>query len=636
MPTLDPEKSTRELMPEFVGGRSQLPKLWGRQGFWQIKLRWAVAPFMLAGLVIGHLLGFELPVVPIVLIAISSPLYNSVFALLFSRYRMRLEREPGLDRLFTVIEILTDYAAMFLLIYFTGGVSSPLVVFLIFHVIISAVQFSPATAFRFAGLAASGLWLLLLGQIMGWCKCDLISYRGIPISLMDRPVYAAVILLFFTATLFLTAAMVGKIMRSLRERVGDLADVTSELANANDKLRSLYAMVTAMGAEHHLGPVLTTVTAELAKATGVRGVAVKLLSDDGKSLRYVAAHGLPDELIREKIVFLDQSPLNERVIDGETLVEATIDENGALQLHQELSTLGIRSAVLAPLEVAGRVIGTLGFYSRTPGRFNENDTPFLKLAAELVAIAIDDARAFDEIEDLMRERTEFMLKVAHNLRAPLGASLSILDLLKDGYLGKLTEQQDEHLGRLDTRLRSLDQTVSELLALARTRDRSREIPDVVVDLVALASYTRKTFAEDAARKGLDFTVEAKENLPQVESGLNLLEQLMDNLVSNAIKYTPAGGTVEVAFSHPGSETVRITVQDTGIGIPLKEQGKLFSAFFRASNAKKTTTNGTGLGLALVKQTVERHNGEINVTSEEGKGTTVVIDLPARQPGPAAS
>lgn len=558
MPTPDPRKSTRGLMPEFVGGRSQLPKLWGRQGFWQIKFRWAVAPFMLAGLVIGGLLGFELPVVPIVLIALSSPLYNSVFAILFSRYRTRLEREPGLDRLFSVIEILTDYAAMFLLIYFTGGVSSPLVVFLIFHVIISAVQFSAATAFRLAGLAASGLWLLLLGQVMGWCTCDLISYRGIPISVMDRPVYAAVVLLFFTATLFLTAAMVGKIMRSLRERVGDLADVTSELANANDKLRSLYTMVTAMGAAHHLEPVLATVTAELTKATGVRGVAVKLLSDDGRSLSYVAAHGLPEELVRDRVVFLDQSPVNRRVIDGETIVEANIEDN-SLQLHRELSELGIRSAILAPLAVAGRVIGTLGFYSRTPGRFNDDDTPFLKLAAELVAIAIDDARAFDEIEDLLRERTEFMLEVAHNLRAPLGASLSILDLLNDGYLGKLTEQQTEHLNRLDTRLRSLDQTVSELLALARTRDRSREIPDVIVDLVALADHTRRTFQEEATRKELRFRVETGENLPQVESGLNLLEQVMENLVSNAIKYTPEGGAVSVSFARLGKQTVRITV-----------------------------------------------------------------------------
>jgi signal transduction histidine kinase len=617
-------------MPELVGGRAQLPGLWGRRGFWQTKLRWAVAPLMVAGLLLGHALGFELPVVPILLIALASPIYNAFFAWIFSRYRTRLEQDPRLDRLYTILEILADYAAMFLLIYFTGGVSSPLVVFLIFHVIIAAIQFSPGTGFLFAGLAASGLWLLLLAQVQGWCACDLVKYRGLSISLMDRPVYAAVLLLFFTATLFLTAAIVSKIMRRLRERVGDLGHVTAELAHANEKLRSLYKMVTAIGAQHRLEPVLATVTAELAKATDASAVAVKLLSDDARSLRYVAAWGLPGELITDKVVYLEQSPLNRRIIEGETLVEANLDEGDTFQLHRELTDLGIRSAIQAPLEVAGRVIGTLGFYSRTAGRFRDDDAPFLKLAAELVAIAIDDARAFDAIEDLMNERTQFMLEVAHNLRAPLGASLGILDLLNDGYLGRLSEQQEEHLKRLDARLRSLDQTVSELLALARNRDRSREIPDVVIDLVTLAGHTERTFREDATKRGLDLRITTDENLPHIESGLNLLEQVMENLVSNAIKYTPEGGSVYVDFSRPEKDRVRIVVRDTGIGIPADEQEKLFRSFFRASNAKKVTTNGTGLGLTLVKQTVERHNGQISVTSEEGQGTTVVVDLPLRQ------
>jgi signal transduction histidine kinase len=164
----------------------------------------------------------------------------------------------------------------------------------------------------------------------------------------------------------------------------------------------------------------------------------------------------------------------------------------------------------------------------------------------------------------------------------------------------------------------------------RNRDRSREIPDVVIDLVTLAGHTERTFREDATKRGLDLRITTDENLPHIESGLNLLEQVMENLVSNAIKYTPEGGSVYVDFSRPEKDRVRIVVRDTGIGIPADEQEKLFRSFFRASNAKKVTTNGTGLGLTLVKQTVERHNGQISVTSEEGQGTTVVVDLPLRQ------
>jgi signal transduction histidine kinase len=106
--------------------------------------------------------------------------------------------------------------------------------------------------------------------------------------------------------------------------------------------------------------------------------------------------------------------------------------------------------------------------------------------------------------------------------------------------------------------------------------------------------------------------------------------VLQNLVSNAIKYTPEGGTVGVRFSRHGADEVRLEVEDTGIGIPLGEQDKLFREFFRASNAKKLTSEGTGLGLALVKQSVDRHRGRIDVKSAEGLGTTVVIDLPTRQ------
>jgi signal transduction histidine kinase len=612
---------------EALGGR--LPNIWGRRGFWQVRLRWAVAPLMITGIVIGIALGFEIPVVPILLIALASPIYNACFAWIFARYRQRLEEDPALDRLVTVLEIITDYAAMFLLIYFTGGVSSPLTIFLIFHVIISAIQFRPRTAYWLAATAAGGLWLLLLAQVMGWCACDLVKFRGLPISLMDRPVYAAVVLLFYTATFFLTAAMVARIMATLRQRVGDLARVTEELARTNDKLHGLYGMITAMGAERHMEPVLAKITAELAKATDVPAVAVKLLSEDGLSLRYVAAYGLPDELTRGRTVYLTQSPLNRRILAGETIVEASTDAKEGLQLHRELGDLGIHSAVLTPLKVDDRIIGTLGFYSGMPDHLQEQDAPFLQLAAELVAIAIDDARAFDAIENLMRERTEFMLEVAHNLRAPLGASVSIVDLLRGGYSGKLSDQQAEQLTRLDTRLRALDQTIGELLAIARTRDRSREIPDVVVDLEELAERTDRTFRGSAESKGITLDVRVEEDLPMIESGASLLEQLMENLVSNAIKYTPEGGSVDVAIARGAADSIHISVSDTGIGIPDSEQDKLFRPFFRASNAKKMTTNGTGLGLALVRQTVDRHRGRIRIESHEDKGTRVEIELPVR-------
>jgi len=630
MPHTSATTAITRLIQELSGSEKGLPHLWGARGFWQIKLRWGVAPVMLAGILVGWWIGFEFPVLPVVFIALGSLAYNAVFAWIYSRYSGRLERESQLDRLFTMVQVVVDYAAMFLLIYFTGGVSSPLVTFFLFHVIIASIQFRPSTAYSFAAMAVGGLWLMLAGQMLQWLPFHCITFHGLPVHFMDRPAYAFVMLLFFSATVMLTATMATEIMKRLRARVQDLAVATEAVSSLNDKLNSLYAMVCAIGAERHLEPILDTVTFELVKVMEVAAVAVKLLDEDGRTLRYVAAHGLPQEFVETNVVHIDHSPLNRRVIEGETLVHGRVSGDDTLQVEEELAAIGIESAVLAPLTVENRVIGTLGAYCHVPYRFQDADTDFLQMAAALVAIAIDNARAYEAIEDLMRERTQFMLEVAHNMRAPLGAGLSMMDLVKDGYLGDVTPEQAEHLARIEARLRALHQMVGELLTIARTRDRSREIPDVVVDMRDLADYTERTYREQAARKDLEFAVQAEDDLPKVDSGADLLEQVMDNLVSNAIKYTPEGGEVEVTFSRRGPDEVRIMVRDTGIGIPAADQGKLFREFYRASNAKKLSAAGTGLGLTLVKQTVERHNGRLHLASQEGQGTTVVVDLPIRQ------
>jgi signal transduction histidine kinase len=427
--------------------------------------------------------------------------------------------------------------------------------------------------------------------------------------------------------------MVSTIMARLRFGVEELAVTSNELARASDKMNGLYAIVRSIGAERRLDPILATVASELADVLEIPAVTVQLLAEDGKTLRYVATHGVPKEVLCDHGTELDASPLNRRVLAGESVVlgGGVPGEGDALQ--EELAGLGLRSAAMTPLKFEERVIGTLGVYSDEPGRFDRGDARFLRLAAELVAIAIEDARANEAIEELMSEHTQFMLAVAHNLRAPLSASLGMLDLLRDGYLGEVNDKQVDHLRRIETRLLALHEMIGELLTIGRLQDWSREIPDVVIDLGELAEFTESAFRDQAAGNGIRFSVVAEPDLPKVDSGADLLEQMMENLVSNAIKYTPRGGEVEVRLSRGRAGDVRIAVRDTGIGIPVDEQDKLFREFFRASNAKKHSKAGTGLGLTLVKRTVERHRGRMEITSAEGTGTTVEIEIPIHRDSP---
>lgn len=610
-----------------LAARFDLPRPWGRRGWLQIRLRWAVAPLMLAGLALARALGFELPAVPILLVALAIPLYNAGFAWILRRFGERLDAEPALDRAVMTAEVALDYLAMLLLIHLTGGVASPLVFFLIFHVIIGAVEFASATACLFATLAAGGLWALWGAHVAGWLPSHLLVFRGQAIHLLDRPAQIVVLLGFFTATLFITALMVSRI-------VDELGRPTAILLRLATRLESLYAMVCAIGAERRLAPVLATVTRELAGTMQVPAVAVRLLDEESGRLRYVAAHGLPPALEAKLAEGSPPNPLESRALAGEPFVQGSLDAIAGGPLHAALAERGIRTSALLPLLVEGGAIGLLSVCSASEEGFGKHDAEFLRLAAEIVALAIEDARANEAIEGLMAERTQFMLKVAHNLRAPLGAALSMLELIRGGDLGEVTPAQARHLKRVDERLRTLDQAIGQLLAIARTRDLSREIPDVVVDLEELAQRLRRTFQDEARLRGLAFAVAVAPGLPAVDSGVELLAELLENLVSNAIRYTPEGGEVELRVEPGAPGEVRFTVRDTGIGIPEEEQGKLFQEFYRAPNAKRHCPAGTGLGLALVKQTVERHRGRLALRSAEGQGTTVIVEIPVRRARPA--
>jgi signal transduction histidine kinase len=617
-------KRLRRLGKE-LGGKT-MPRVWGRRSFRQIRLRWWVPPTILVATLSARALGYEFETRPILMIAAGILAYNSLLALNFRRLAVNLEREPKRDRRLVILGVSLDYAAMFLLIHFTGGSASSLNYFFLFHVIFAAIQLRPGTAYLFAGTVITGTWILVYLQISRILPCHCMSFNGQSFCYLDRPGHLIANTLVFSATVAIMAILTSRIMARLRSRVKDLTEASKQVATLNDRFHSLYAMLRAIGTEDSLQPILDIVTRELAEAMKVKVVAVKLLSEDGRTLRFVAAHGLPEDFIEKKIVQLAESPLNREVIEGEVLMHGSIDADDKFQLHAELKELGIRSVAFAPLSLEKQVIGILGAYCYIPMRFDDEDTGFLRLAAELVAVAIESARSYEAVQELLDERSRFMLRVAHNMRAPLGASLSLLEVIRDGTLGPLTDRQSEYLSRVDLRLSNLNQTVGELLTLSRSRDLVRQLPAVDVLPADLAAMAESTFSERARGKGVGLDVEILDELPPVASHGDTLQQLVENLVSNAIKYTGEGGGVAVTFSRQG-EWLRIEVADDGIGIPAAEQAGLFNEFFRASNAKKLAVEGTGLGLLLAKQTAERHGGSLRLASEEGVGTTVVVDLP---------
>ncbi len=220
-----------------------------------------------------------------------------------------------------------------------------------------------------------------------------------------------------------------------------------------------------------------------------------------------------------------------------------------------------------------------------------------------------------------------MMRVAHNLRAPLAAVLSMIDVFREGNIGNLNSDQTEYLRRIERRARNMLSMINELMTLSTNRSAKKSIEKTALDIEWLAGRLQRTFQDQALEKGLSFNISITKKLPPLWGNLEMLEQMFENLVSNAIKYTSSGGKVNVVFSQGSEKMLTFEVSDTGIGIPKDSIPRLFSEFFRAPNAKEIEEVGTGLGLAIVKEIVESHGGRINVESEEGCGTVFWVRLP---------
>ncbi|HEY3542775.1 MAG TPA: ATP-binding protein [Gaiellaceae bacterium] len=226
--------------------------------------------------------------------------------------------------------------------------------------------------------------------------------------------------------------------------------------------------------------------------------------------------------------------------------------------------------------------------------------------------------------ELDRMRDAFVATVSHELRTPLTSISGFLEMMEDEEhaLGDAGRQYLDVIRRATERLHSL---VEDLLLIAQIEARRIELQLAPVDLAELASRSVQAARPAADEKQIELDV-VTDAPPPVLGDATRLSQVLDNLVSNAVKFTPDGGTVTVTVGRNGSGA-RLVVADTGIGVPEEEQKQVFSRFYRASTAIRRAIPGTGLGLAICHALIEQHGGTIEFRSREGEGTEVVVTLP---------
>ncbi len=250
--------------------------------------------------------------------------------------------------------------------------------------------------------------------------------------------------------------------------------------------------------------------------------------------------------------------------------------------------------------------------------------------ASYIATRLKQAeQAYIDANVLLRQKDrikdEYVLRVTHDIKGHLAAIQSCLDVVAERITGSLNPQQADFINRANTRTRKVTHFVKTLLRLTEIRlSNSLEI-----DIFSLKNTINDGIVavESKARsKSIILSSSIETSIDKILGEQLSIEEMITNLLLNAIKYTPAGGTVEIKVKEDG-DFILVEIIDTGIGIPEAELSDVFDEFYRASNAKKIEKDGTGLGLSIAKQVVERHSGKIWVESKHGIGSKFSFTLP---------
>jgi signal transduction histidine kinase len=412
---------------------------------------------------------------------------------------------------------------------------------------------------------------------------------------------------------------------------------TRELARSVEELQGLGEVSQAVSSTLDLHKVLATIVAHAVELSETESGAIYEFDETNEQFELRATHRMSKELIeaiRQSPVHLGETALGRAGDKREAVQIPDILEEPNYPLRQIIERDGLRALLAVPMLREDRLIGGLVVRRREPGQFAKETVDLLQNFATQSALAIQNARLFQEIEEKGQElaiaskhKSEFLANMSHELRTPLNAILGYTELILDKIYGNVPEQIEEVLERVEQNGRHLLSLINDVLDLSKIEAGQLTL--------SLADYSMKDVVQTvvtaveslAAEKNLELKVTVS---PEVDCGKGdeqRISQVLMNLVGNAIKFTEAG---EVKVEATASNDIFVVaVSDTGPGLSEGDQQRIFEEFHQVDASSTRKKGGTGLGLSIAKRIVEMHGGRIWVESTLGKGSTFSFTLPVR-------
>jgi signal transduction histidine kinase len=492
-------------------------------------------------------------------------------------------------------------------------------------------------------------WALIFAVVEGAVRYGLVGGVGVAIALVpffafvewwraDRfgpPDFLAARVVYPAGLHLLLGGFVGWLVLRLDTEARLGADRAAEAERLRDELgrrvdvleaanRCARALASSLELEHAFGAFLR----ELRGLVPFERTAIVLVEDNEARTMATAGRGAD-------VVFPPGStdPVSETVMPevmaGTTVYRHDLEER-RFPADERLLSLGLRSEVVSPLVLGGRPIGMISVSRADVEGFTAEETEFLTLLGRLVATAVQNIRAYEaerhRVEELGRLsalRADFVSLVSHELRSPMAAVIGSARTLQERWRQLTPSQREAFLALIADETSRLAELIGDVLDTSRIEAGTFSYAFDDVDVAALVQEAVATVS--IGQDEVEIRASISPQLPAVRGDRDRLRQVLTNLIDNALKYSPAGGAIEVSV-RGADGYVRVAVTDEGPGIPVEQQRLIFEKFGRAQ-VPGASKPGTGLGLFIARSIAETHGGTLEVRSQPQAGSTFTLTLP---------
>jgi signal transduction histidine kinase len=420
----------------------------------------------------------------------------------------------------------------------------------------------------------------------------------------------------------------------------ELQTRTRELARSVGELQALGEVGRAVSSTLDVETVLATVVSHANQLSGSDGGAIYEYDEETETFLLRATQNLDAELVdllRSTFIKKGEGLMGRMALTREPVQVADILHDATYQsrVREIVLRTGYRAVLAVPLLRESDIIGGLVINRKTPGEFEPGTIELLRTFATQSALAIQNARLFQELEEKSRQleiadrhKSEFLASMSHELRTPLNAVIGFSEVLLERMFGEINPKQEEYLQDILSSGRHLLSLINDILDLAKIEAGRMELEVADFHLPQAIDNSVTLVRERAARRSIALDVAIDPELGEIKGDERKVKQVLLNLLSNAIKFTPEGGRVDV---HAGlvDGVAEISVRDTGVGIAPEDHEAVFEEFRQVGTDYAKKHEGTGLGLTLSRRFVELHGGKIWVKSQVGQGATFTFTLPVK-------